>query len=92
MNSPEKNSLIPPAVVRDMEIIAADVHESWMKQRSGEGWEYAEVYSFERKKTPFMIPYDELPESEKEMDRATIRQVVRSLIRLGYRIEREKLC
>ena len=77
---------------QDTEVIAHAVHRSWIQQRSSEGWEYGETYDREHKKTPFIVPYDALPESEKEMDRVTVRQVIRTLLQLGYRIERDNIC
>lgn len=83
---------LPQELERDTETVARAVHGSWIRQRSSEGWEYGETYNREQKKTPFIVPYDALPESEKEMDRVTVRQVIRTLMQLGYRIERDSLC
>ena len=82
----EMNESFPHSA--DFEKIAAAVHLSWMQQRQNEGWRYGECYSAEQKTTPFMVDYDALPESEKEMDRVTVRQVLHMLKELGYRIER----
>lgn len=72
----------------DLERIAEDVHNSWMLERELQGWKYGERYSLEEKLHPSMIPYCELPEKEKQLDRSTAKQVIRSLIRLGYRIKK----
>lgn len=82
------NEKLPDDICNDMEIIAESVHISWMRQRQSEGWTYAPAYDCEKKTTPNMVDYGELPESEKEVDRATVRQVVKTLMRLGYRIGR----
>lgn len=70
----------------ELEAISSKVHESWMRQRQAEGWTYGETYDREQKKTPFMIPYEELPESEKEVDRATVRQTLAAAEALGYQL------
>ena len=75
---------------KDMERIAEDVHISWMRQRAAEGWRWGERYSREEKTSPLMTDYALLPESEKEVDRSTVRQVAASLLRLGYQIERRE--
>ncbi len=72
----------------DLELIAEDVHNSWMIERELQGWKYGEQYSLEQKLHPSMIPYCELSEKEKQLDRSTANQVIRSLMRLGYRIEK----
>lgn len=82
------NQQLPPEIEPDLETIAEAVHISWMRQRRSEGWTYAPEYSREQKTTPNMVDYGELPESEKETDRVTVRQVVATLIRLGYQIGR----
>ena len=84
-----QNDQLPQEIAQDMEIIARSVHESWMRQRQGEGWTYAAEFDNQLKTTPNMVDYDALPESEKEVDRATVRQVVRTLLKLHYRIGRE---
>jgi ryanodine receptor 2 len=37
---------------------------------------------------PGLVPYAELPESEKDYDRNTALQTLAAIIALGYRIER----
>lgn len=88
MSSDNKDKTIPRELRDKVETISVSVHESWMKRRSDEGWTYGEKYSAEDKTTPFMVDYELLPESEKEMDRITVRQVISTLIRLGYKIGR----
>ena len=41
-----------------------------------------------RKTTPLLIPYDELPESEKEYDRNTALETLKLILKMGYRIEK----
>ena len=42
----------------------------------------------ERKITDLLVPYDELPESEKDYDRNTAMQTLKLILKLGYRIEK----
>ncbi|MCM1060690.1 MAG: RyR domain-containing protein [Eubacterium sp.] len=75
-------------VVRLTEMIAENVHNIWAKGRISEGWVYGEVRDDTRKTTPCLVPYDELPESEKDYDRNTAIETVKVIIKLGYRIEK----
>lgn len=71
------------------ELIAANVHDVWATGRIKEGWSYGEVKDTEKKKTPCLVPYDELPESEKEYDRNTAIETLKLITKLGYKIVKE---
>lgn len=69
------------------ELIARNTHEIWSTQRLGEGWEYGPQRDDGKKQHPGLVPYDDLPESEKEYDRVISLGVIKTLLALGYRIE-----
>ena len=79
-------------VVLDKEIldlceqIAENTHEVWSLGRIKDGWTYGEKRDDEKKHHPCLIPYDELPESEKEYDRNTSMETLKLIIKLGYKI------
>ena len=70
------------------ESIAKNVHEVWALQRINEGWTYGEKKNSDLKQTPLLVPYEELPESEKEYDRNTAFETLKLIIKLGYKIEK----
>ena len=70
------------------EQIAENVHEVWSVGRIAEGWTYGEKRDDRLKQTPCLIPYSDLPESEKEYDRKTALNTLKLVIALGYRIEK----
>lgn len=70
------------------ELLAQNIHEVWAAQRLSEGWTYGPERDDEAKRHPCLVPYDELPESEKEYDRNTALETLRVITALGYRIER----
>lgn len=72
-----------------IEQIAANVHDVWAKGRMDEGWVYGEVKDAEKKVSPCLIPYDELPESEKEYDRNTAIETLKLITKLGYEISKK---
>lgn len=43
-------------------------HGSWLAQKLAEGWVYAETKDAERKVHPCMVPYAELPPSQRAKD------------------------
>ena len=62
---------LPEDLLLLTEKIAENVHEVWAAGRIREGWTYGEKKDAEKKKTPLLDPYGELPESEKDYDRNT---------------------
>ncbi|MCU6720592.1 RyR domain-containing protein [Porcipelethomonas ammoniilytica] len=71
------------------EKIAANVHDVWAVGRIAEGWTYGEEKNVELKTTPCLVPYDELPESEKDFDRNTAMETLRLIVKMGYKITKE---
>lgn len=71
------------------EEIAENVHDIWAAGRISEGWIYGEKRDDSKKTTPCLIPYSELPESEKEYDRNTALETLKLIVALGYKIEKE---
>lgn len=71
------------------EQIAANVHDVWAAGRIAEGWTYGEKKDNTAKKTPCLVPYDELPESEKEYDRNTAFETLKLIVKLGFTIKKE---
>ncbi len=53
-----------------------------------EGWTYGETTDIEGKKTPLLVPYEDLPESEKEYDRNTALGTLKLIVRMGYTIKK----
>ena len=70
------------------EKIAENVHEVWSEGRIKEGWSYGNVRNDTKKETPCLVPYNELPESEKEYDRNTALETIKLIIKLGYEINK----
>ena len=71
-----------------VELIAKNVHEVWSEERIKEGWTYGPVRDDIKKTTPCLVPYEELPESEKEYDRKTAFETLKLVVKLGYKIEK----
>ncbi|MCR4594925.1 MAG: Ryanodine receptor Ryr [Clostridiales bacterium] len=71
------------------ERIAENVHDVWAIGRINEGWTYGEKRDDSLKQTPYLVPYSQLPESEKEYDRNTAIQTLKLVMALGYKIEKK---
>lgn len=68
------------------EKIAENVHDVWAVGRLEQGWTYGSVRNDETKETPCLVPYNELPESEKEYDRNTALETIKLILKMGYSI------
>ena len=68
------------------EAIAENAHEIWAKNRRDQGWSYGSERNDQKKETPDMIPYCNLPESEKLYDREMAMQTLKLVKKLGFEI------
>ena len=64
------------------EKLAKNVHDAWAEQRLREGWKYGEKRDDDLKTHPSLIPYNELPECEKEYDRITVDNTLKAIIKV----------
>lgn len=72
------------------EAIAENAHEIWAENRQAEGWTYGPQRDDQLKQTPDMVPYSQLPESEKDYDRKMAIKTIQLLKKLGYDIIKRK--
>jgi hypothetical protein len=70
------------------ELLAKNAHEIWAQQRLAEGWTYGPRRDDAAKKHPCLVPYEDLPESEKEYDRNAALETLKAILTFGYRIEK----
>ncbi|MFL5245321.1 MAG: RyR domain-containing protein [Gemmataceae bacterium] len=80
--------VLGPEVSELIELLAKNTHEVWARQRSDEGWKWGPARDDKKKEHPCLVPYEQLPESEKEYDRNTSIETLKVIIALGYRIEK----
>ena len=80
---------LPDELLELTEKIAENVHDVWASGRIAEGWTYGEKKDMSNKTTPLLIPYCDLPESEKVYDRNTALETLKLIIKMGYRIEKK---
>ena len=79
---------LSPELLELTELIAANVHDVWAAGRIAEGWKYGIERNDTRKEHPQLVPYGELPESEKAYDRNTAMETLKVIRKLGFRIEK----
>ena len=72
-----------------VEAMAKNVHEVWAATRIEQGWSYGSERNDEKKLHPCLIPYEELPESEKEYDRNTAVETLKLIQKLGFEVNKK---
>ena len=79
---------LPTELEELVEEMSKNVHEVWAETRIRQGWTYGSERNDELKKHPCLVPYEELPEEEKEYDRNTSIGTLKLIMKLGFKISK----
>lgn len=82
--------VLSPELLELTEIIAQHVHDVWAERRIRDGWTFGLERNDAKKTTPCLVPYDLLPENEKQYDRETAMSTIRLLVKLKYSITKQE--
>ena len=77
---------LPADLLALSEMIAKNVHEVWAQSRMAEGWTYGPIRDDAKHQTPCLVPYEDLPEAEKDYDRNTALETLKLIVAMGYEI------
>ncbi len=80
--------VLPRPIEELTELLARNTHEIWARQRIAEGWRYGPRRDDARKEHPNLVSYEELSEAEKDYDRQTAMETIKTILALGYTIEK----
>lgn len=78
--------MLAPDILELTERLAENAHDVWARQRLAEGWQYGPARDDSRKRHPCLVPYEKLPESEKEYDRNAAMETIKAILALGYTV------
>ena len=81
---------LPQEIAEIAERLAKNTHETWALQRMAEGWKYGKQRDDVNKLHPCLIPYEELPENEKEYDRNTASEALKLVMAFGFEIRKKE--
>lgn len=70
-----------------VERLAANNHDLWARRRIAEGWQYGPHRDDSAKQSPVLVPYEELPDSEKQYDRENAMEALKTIVGLGWTIQ-----
>lgn len=79
---------LPAELLELTERLAEHAHDVWAQRRISEGWTYGPKRDDAAKKHPDLVPYAELPDSEREYDRKMALGTLKAIIALGYTIQK----
>lgn len=80
---------LPAELAELTELLARHIHDLWAQQRLKDGWKYGPQRDDARKEHPCLVPYEQLPESEKVYDRTIAVENVKAVLAVGYRLIRD---
>lgn len=81
--------VLPAELLALTERIAENVHDVWAAGRIAEGWTYGPEKDSEKKTTPLLVAYSDLPDEEKAYDRNTALETLKLIVKLGYSIRKQ---
>lgn len=80
---------LPDELETLVELMSKNVHDVWAETRIQQGWTYGEQRNDELKTHPCLVPYEELPESEKAYDRNSSIGTLKLIMKLGFTISKQ---
>jgi len=72
----------------EVELMAKIEHDRWVKDRLVAGWRYGRIRDLERKTSPYLAPWDQLPEKVKDIDRNAVRAIPALLVKVRFQVYR----
>lgn len=79
---------LPEELENLVEHVAKNVHEVWASSRASQGWTWGPKRNDDLKTHPSLVPYEELPEEEKQYDRNTAVGTLKLIMKLGFNISK----
>jgi RyR domain len=73
----------------EVETMAEMEHGRWNAERLSRGWRWGQRRDVERKTSPHLVSWSELPEDVRQWDRDTVRRIPGYLAEVGLEIRRE---
>lgn len=77
---------LPDSLTTLTERLARNTHENWSRLRIQQGWTWGPRRDDDKKEHPNLVPYEELAEADKDYDRRTATEALKTVLALGYTI------
>eukprot|EP00057_Strongylocentrotus_purpuratus_P023442 XP_011677916.1 PREDICTED: ryanodine receptor 3-like [Strongylocentrotus purpuratus] len=70
-----------------VELLAENAHNVWAKDRIAQGWTYGLSEETSYKRNPQLVPYNQLNDQAKKLNRDTASETIRTILGFGYALE-----
>lgn len=80
--------ILSPDLQALTERLAENAHDLWAAQRIADGWTLGAKRDDGAKEHPCLVPYADLPDSEKAYDRNAALGTLKAIVALGYKLHR----
>ena len=77
---------LTPDQRRLIEQLTENAHEIWAAKRLADGWRWGAARDDANKLHPCLVPFSELPDSEKAYDREIVEQTIKAALAIGYSV------
>ena len=81
-----REEIKPGFCPEQVEILARMEHDRWMAEKLAAGWSYAAIRDDVKKRHPCLVPFEHLPEGEKDKDRQAVQAIPDLLALAGFKI------
>ena len=71
--------------------LAVIEHERWINEKVSNGWIYGKTKDVEHRISPYLVPWDDLPEDIRKRDYETAVNIIPILRSIGFRVVRDSL-
>ena len=82
---------LSPELLELVEAMAKNIHDLWAQSRINEGWTYGPKRNDDLRVTPCLVPYEELPQKEKNYDRNSAIGTIKYILSLGFKITKDEI-
>lgn len=72
----------------EIEILARMEHDRWMAERLRSGWQFGPARDARARRSPYLVPWDQLTEKIRDLDRETVHRLPHHAARTGQQIVR----
>jgi voltage-gated potassium channel Kch len=79
---------LPELAPEEVELMSKTEHERWLAERQDEGWRYAPDRDDEARLHPDLVPWEELPEDRREINRRLVRARPALMAGVGIQVYR----
>jgi hypothetical protein len=87
---PAEHIALSDEILELIEFLAENAHDIWAAGRLRDGWVFGPDRDDAERRHPCLVPYAQLPDREKDYDRAMVVGSVRAILALGFTISRAR--